>query len=105
MKILCIFLIFVFTASCGPSVSQKKTRERTRKTAESEVECFLVRGVCKTSCNSWEYISTYCNNKPCCVLREYIQPNTKHVTTKHVTTTTAHTHATSNSTTRNNTVL
>ncbi|XP_037007141.1 beta-defensin 113 [Artibeus jamaicensis] len=105
MKILCIFLIFVFTASCGPSVSQKKTRERTRKTAEREMECLLVRGVCKTSCSSWEYIYTYCNNKPCCVLRDYIQPDAKHVTAKHVTTTIAYTHATSNSTTLYNTVL
>ncbi|KAF6113442.1 defensin beta 113 [Phyllostomus discolor] len=99
MKILCIFLIFVFTASCGPSVSQKKTRERTREIAERETECFLVRGVCKTSCSSWEYIYNHCKTKPCCVLREYINPNIKHITT------TAYTHAISNSTTLYNTVL
>ncbi|XP_071075796.1 beta-defensin 113 [Desmodus rotundus] len=103
MKILCIFLIFVFTASCGPSVSQKKTRERTRERtkeiAERETECFLVRGVCKTSCNSWEYTYNYCNKKPCCVLRDYRKPNTKHVTTA------AYTRAVSSSTTLHSTVL
>nr|XP_053770066.1 beta-defensin 113 [Desmodus rotundus] len=88
MKILCIFLIFVFTASCGPS-----------EIAERETECFLVRGVCKTSCNSWEYTYNYCNKKPCCVLRDYRKPNTKHVTTA------AYTRAVSSSTTLHSTVL
>ncbi|KAI5766769.1 DEFB113-like protein [Gulo gulo luscus] len=77
MKILCIFLTFVFTVSCGPSVSQKKTKED----AEKKIECYLVRGACKTSCNSWEYIYNYCSTEPCCVVREYQKPVLKPVNT------------------------
>ncbi|XP_044632773.2 beta-defensin 113 [Equus asinus] len=77
MKILCIFLTFVFTVSCGPSVSQKQTRE----IAERKRECYLVRGACKTSCNTWEYIYNFCNIEPCCVVREYRKPTPKGVST------------------------
>ncbi|XP_022366216.1 beta-defensin 113 [Enhydra lutris kenyoni] len=70
MKILCIFLTFFFTVSCGLSVSQKKTKEDTEK----KIECYLVRGACKTSCNTWEYIYNYCSTEPCCVVREYQKP-------------------------------
>ncbi|XP_023613484.1 beta-defensin 113 [Myotis lucifugus] len=99
MKILGIFLTFVFTVSCGPSVSQKKTREKTREITERKTECYLVRGACKTSCNTWEYIYNYCNNEPCCVVREYIRPATE------PSTTTAYTDVTSDSTTPHNTTL
>ncbi|XP_023364505.1 beta-defensin 113 [Otolemur garnettii] len=70
MKTLCIFLIFVFSVSCGPSVLQDKTigiMARKR-------ECRLVRGACKAECNTWEYVYTYCDTEPCCVVREYIKP-------------------------------
>ncbi|XP_025781788.1 beta-defensin 113 [Puma concolor] len=77
MKILCIFLTFVFTVPCGPSVSQKKTKEDV----DRKRECYLVRGSCKTSCNSWEYIYNYCNTEPCCVVWDYQKPVTKHITT------------------------
>ncbi|CAK6446900.1 unnamed protein product [Pipistrellus nathusii] len=77
MKILGIFLTFVFTVSCGPSVSQKKTRDKTREIIVRKTECYLVRGACKTSCNDWEYIYNYCNNEPCCVVREYKSPTSK----------------------------
>ncbi|XP_039321700.1 LOW QUALITY PROTEIN: beta-defensin 113 [Saimiri boliviensis] len=70
MKILCIFLAFVFTVSCGPSVPQKNTRE----VAERKRECQLVRGACKPECNSWEYVYYYCGVNPCCVVREYKKP-------------------------------
>ncbi|XP_023598439.1 beta-defensin 113 [Trichechus manatus latirostris] len=70
MKIICIFLTFLITVSCGPSVSEKKRRE----IAERKRECYLVRGVCKTKCNTWEYIHNYCNVEPCCVLRDYQKP-------------------------------
>uniref|UniRef100_A0A8C0W757 Beta-defensin n=1 Tax=Castor canadensis TaxID=51338 RepID=A0A8C0W757_CASCN len=67
MKIFYTFLIIIFTVSCGPSVPQRKIREdEIRKR-----ECYLVRGACKTECNSWEYIYNYCDNEPCCVIREY----------------------------------
>uniref|UniRef100_A0A7N9DE51 Beta-defensin n=1 Tax=Macaca fascicularis TaxID=9541 RepID=A0A7N9DE51_MACFA len=65
MKMLCIFLTFVFTVSCGPSVPQKKTRE----VAERKRECQLVRGACKSECNTWEYVHYYCDVKPCCVVK------------------------------------
>ncbi|XP_049509753.1 beta-defensin 113 [Panthera uncia] len=77
MKILCIFLTFVFTVSCGPSGNRKKTKEDV----DRKRECYLVRGACKTSCNSWEYIYNYCNTEPCCVVRDYQKPVTKHITT------------------------
>ncbi|KAM9073944.1 beta-defensin 113 [Eschrichtius robustus] len=82
MKILCIFLIFIFTISCGPSVLQRKTREKTRGTEERKRQCYLVRGACKTSCNSWEYVFTDCDSEPCCVVREYIMPVKPSTTTK-----------------------
>ncbi|XP_007934473.2 beta-defensin 113 [Orycteropus afer afer] len=66
MKI--IFLTFLITVSCGPS--EKKRRE----IEERKRECYLVRGICKTECNSWEYIYNYCNVEPCCVIREYQKP-------------------------------
>ncbi|XP_016068135.1 PREDICTED: beta-defensin 113 [Miniopterus natalensis] len=79
MKILCVFLTFVLIVSCGPSASQRKTGEKTRENpkelSERKTECYLVRGACKPSCNSWEYIYNYCDNKPCCVVREYIKPS------------------------------
>ncbi|XP_029799142.1 beta-defensin 113 [Suricata suricatta] len=77
MKILCIFLTFVFTVSCGPSVSQKKAKEDV----ERKRECYLVRGACKVSCNSWEYIYTYCSAEPCCVVRDYQKPLPKPIST------------------------
>ncbi|XP_026362730.1 beta-defensin 113 [Ursus americanus] len=81
MKILCIFLTFVFTVSCGPSVSQKKTKED----GEKKRECYLVRGACKTSCNTWEYIYNYCSTEPCCVIREYQKPVPKPLnSTRHI---------------------
>uniref|UniRef100_A0A8C2VKJ1 Beta-defensin n=1 Tax=Chinchilla lanigera TaxID=34839 RepID=A0A8C2VKJ1_CHILA len=70
MKILCLFLLFVFCVSCGPSVPQKKTRE----IVERKRECYLVRGTCKSECNSWEYVYNYCDTQPCCVVREYEKP-------------------------------
>uniref|UniRef100_A0A2K6V6A5 Beta-defensin n=1 Tax=Saimiri boliviensis boliviensis TaxID=39432 RepID=A0A2K6V6A5_SAIBB len=78
MKILCIFLAFVFTVSCGPSVPQKNTRE----VAERKRECQLVRGACKPECNSWEYVYYYCGVNPCCVVREYKKPIINKITTK-----------------------
>ncbi|XP_077015342.1 beta-defensin 113 [Tamandua tetradactyla] len=77
MKILYIFLAFLFTASCGPSVSDKKMRE----VAERKRECYLVRGACKTSCNVWEYVYNYCNVEPCCVVRDYRGPINKSIST------------------------
>uniref|UniRef100_F7FL14 Beta-defensin n=1 Tax=Macaca mulatta TaxID=9544 RepID=F7FL14_MACMU len=78
MKMLCIFLTFVFTVSCGPSVPQKKTRE----IAERKRECQLVRGACKSECNTWEYVHYYCDVKPCCVVRDYQKPIINKITTK-----------------------
>ncbi|XP_058411442.1 beta-defensin 113 [Diceros bicornis minor] len=95
MKILCIFLTFVFTVSCGPSVSQKTTKE----IAERKRECYLVRGACKTSCNTWEYIYNYCHIEPCCVVREYQKPTSRHNST------TTSTDVTYNSTTLHNSKL
>ncbi|KAL2791953.1 beta-defensin 113 precursor, partial [Daubentonia madagascariensis] len=77
MKILCIFLTFVFTVSCGPSVLQKKPKG----VVERKRECHLVRGACKPECNTWEYIFTYCALEPCCVVREYHKPITKRIST------------------------
>ncbi|XP_072801912.1 beta-defensin 113 [Vicugna pacos] len=74
MKIFCIFLTFFFTVSCGPSVLQRKTREKTREIEERRGQCYLVRGTCKASCNIWEYVFNYCGVEPCCVVREYIKP-------------------------------
>ncbi|KAM7135443.1 beta-defensin 113 [Molossus nigricans] len=99
MKILCVLLTFVFTASCGPSVSQRQTRGKTREVILRKAECYLVRGACKTSCNTWEYIYNYCNNEPCCVVREYIKPITNHSTFA------ANTNVIPNSTTLHNTTL
>ncbi|XP_019064032.1 beta-defensin 113 [Fukomys damarensis] len=73
MKIIHIISIFVFSVSCGPSVPQKKTREA----AERKRECYLVRGACKSECNTWEYIFNYCDTEPCCVVREYQKPITR----------------------------
>ncbi|XP_019590157.2 beta-defensin 113 [Rhinolophus sinicus] len=82
MKMLYIFLTFVFTVSCGPSVLQRRTGEKTREIAQRIAECYLVRGACKTSCNAWEYVYNYCNVEPCCVMREYLKPITKYSTTE-----------------------
>ncbi|XP_051008634.1 beta-defensin 113 [Acomys russatus] len=70
MKMLCIFLIVVFTVSCGPAAPQMKTRE----VAERTHKCYLVRGACKSECTSWEYVYNYCDTEPCCVIREYQKP-------------------------------
>ncbi|XP_017514921.3 beta-defensin 113 [Manis javanica] len=77
MKILRIFLTFVFTVSCGPSASQKTAREIKKR----KRQCYLVRGTCKTSCNSREYIYNHCNIEPCCVVQEYQKPTPKRITT------------------------
>ncbi|KAK2500677.1 hypothetical protein MC885_003164, partial [Smutsia gigantea] len=77
IKILCIFLTFFFTVSCGPSASQKTARENE----ERKRECYLVHGTCKASCNSWEYVYNHCNIEPCCILREYQKPTPKRITT------------------------
>ncbi|XP_020955662.1 beta-defensin 113 [Sus scrofa] len=82
MKIFCIFLTFVFTVSCGPAVLQRKTREKTREIEERKSQCYLVRGACKTSCNTWEYVFNYCDSEPCCVVREYVIPGSQSTTTK-----------------------
>ncbi|KAM5282557.1 beta-defensin 113 [Hipposideros larvatus] len=82
MKMLCIFLTFVFTVSCGPSVSQKRTREKTSEIVQRKRECTLVRGACKTSCNTWEYVYNYCSVEPCCVIRKYVKPTAKYNTIK-----------------------
>ncbi|XP_016050299.1 beta-defensin 113 [Erinaceus europaeus] len=77
MKILYLFLTFIFTVSCGPAVSQKKIKEvEIRKR-----ECYLVHGTCKTSCNSWEYKYNHCETEPCCVVRKYIKPIIQRTTT------------------------
>ncbi|XP_037374623.1 beta-defensin 113 [Talpa occidentalis] len=81
MKILCIFLIFVFTVSCGPAVNKPGFMKKAREIEERKRECFLVRGSCKTSCNSWEYKYNFCDIEPCCVVREYIKPTIKRTTT------------------------
>ncbi|XP_020142959.2 beta-defensin 113 [Microcebus murinus] len=70
MKILCIFLTFVFTVSCGLSVPQ----QAANNVAARKRECRLVRGACKPECNSWEYTFTQCDVGPCCVVREYNRP-------------------------------
>ncbi|XP_036349904.1 beta-defensin 113 [Ochotona princeps] len=72
MKILCIFMIFVFTftVSCGPADQHKETKEAIYR----KRECYLVRGMCKKVCNNWEYVFNYCESTPCCVVREYIKP-------------------------------
>ncbi|XP_023422870.1 beta-defensin 113 [Cavia porcellus] len=70
MKILYMLLMFVFSVSCGPSVPQKNTRE----IAGRKRECYLVRGSCKSECNTWEYVYSYCDTEPCCVVREYQKP-------------------------------
>ncbi|XP_062043196.1 beta-defensin 113 [Lepus europaeus] len=80
MKILCIFMVFILTVSCGPADPQKKLRE----TLVRKRECYLVRGSCKTECNSWEYVYNHCDTEPCCVVREYIRP--QEVTTISTTT-------------------
>ncbi|XP_023563583.1 beta-defensin 113 [Octodon degus] len=54
-------------------IPQKKTRE----IAERKRECYLVRGSCKSECNTWEYTYNYCNTEPCCVVREYQKPITE----------------------------
>ncbi|XP_045398120.1 beta-defensin 113 [Lemur catta] len=82
MKILCIFLIFVFTVSYGLSVPQK----RPKSAAERKRECRLVRGACKAECNTWEYVFTYCDLEPCCVVREYNKPVAKRISTTTQTT-------------------
>ncbi|XP_044780988.1 beta-defensin 113 [Bubalus kerabau] len=74
MKILCIFLTFILTVSCGPAVLQRKTREKTKQIEERKRQCYLVRGACKTSCGQWEYKYTDCDLEPCCVAREYAPP-------------------------------
>ncbi|XP_024839712.1 beta-defensin 113 [Bos taurus] len=74
MKILCIFLTFILTVSCGPAVLQRKTREKTKQIEERKRQCYLVRGACKTSCGQWEYKYTDCDLEPCCVAREYVPP-------------------------------
>ncbi|XP_024898609.1 beta-defensin 113 [Pteropus alecto] len=99
MKILCIFLTFFFTVSCGPSVLQRRTREKTREITQRKTECYLVRGVCKTSCNTWEYVYNHCDIKPCCVIREYRKPDAKYDTA------TAYTDVNYNYTTPYNTTL
>ncbi|CAN0388490.1 unnamed protein product, partial [Rangifer tarandus platyrhynchus] len=71
MKILCIFLTFILTVSCGPAVLQRKTREKIKEVEERKRQCYLVRGACKTSCGQWEYKYTDCGLEPCCVAREY----------------------------------
>ncbi|XP_043305432.1 beta-defensin 113 [Cervus elaphus] len=71
MKILCIFLTFILTVSCGPAVLQRKTREKIKEVEERKRQCYLVRGACKTSCGQWEYKYTDCSLEPCCVAREY----------------------------------
>ncbi|XP_066108663.1 beta-defensin 113 [Saccopteryx bilineata] len=98
MKILCIFLTFVFTVSCGPSGNKKKTKEITQRT----MQCYLVRGACKTTCNTWEYVYNYCSIEPCCVIRDYIKPTIKYRTTTAVT---SKTKVISSSTTLHNTTL
>ncbi|XP_006149167.1 beta-defensin 113 [Tupaia chinensis] len=75
MKILCVFLTFIFTVSCGPSVPQKRIRE----VAERKRQCLLVRGVCKPECNTWEYVYNHCDTEPCCVVRQYQKPTAKQI--------------------------
>ncbi|KAB0391553.1 hypothetical protein E2I00_005768 [Balaenoptera physalus] len=41
MKILCIFLIFIFTISCGPSGKQEKKQEELKKEKDN-VTLFVV---------------------------------------------------------------
>ncbi|XP_031224664.1 beta-defensin 113 [Mastomys coucha] len=67
MKTFGIILIVIFSVSCGPSAPQMKTRDVVERTHK----CFLVRGTCKSECNSWEYEYVYCNAGPCCVMRKY----------------------------------
>ncbi|NP_001032619.1 beta-defensin 18 precursor [Rattus norvegicus] len=67
MKLFFIFLIFVFSVSCGPSAPQMKTRDVLERTHK----CFLVGGECKSECSSWEYEYVFCYTGPCCVMREY----------------------------------
>ncbi|NP_001034212.1 beta-defensin 18 precursor [Mus musculus] len=67
MKMFGIILMVIFSVSCGPSAPQMKTRE----VAERTHKCSLVRGTCKSECNSWEYKYNYCHTEPCCVVREY----------------------------------
>ncbi|KAB0363563.1 hypothetical protein FD754_007719 [Muntiacus muntjak] len=74
MKILCIFLTFILTVSCGPAVLQRRTREKIKEVGERKRQCYLVRGACKTSCGQWEYKYTDCDSEPCCVAREYVPP-------------------------------
>ncbi|XP_052047918.1 beta-defensin 113 [Apodemus sylvaticus] len=67
MKMFGIILIIICSVSCGPSAPQVKIRD----VAERTHKCFLVRGICKSECNSWEYEYNYCSIGPCCVMRDY----------------------------------
>ncbi|KAI5140526.1 Phosphoglycerate Kinase 1 [Manis pentadactyla] len=51
MKILCIFLIFVFTVSCGPSV---------KCAMKDAYGCFIQRGKCRRECHDSEKRVDFC---------------------------------------------